>query len=467
MKLLIAILAFVCGVAAAQPAPKPTPAVAPASKKQSPAKKEGPLDPYAEPAVKKEGPVDPYGATASDAPGIPARVGLTDLTAVQGLLAVQRLDGWLLYDRDGSNPIAVRLVAPDGHPQRAWFYMIPARGEPVALVHVSEQRLFEKLPGKKLTYVGYRDLGKQIAALLNTSRVKSIAIEYSPKAAVPNMSRVDAGTFELIRAAGVTVRSSDTLVQFTKAIWGDAGRTSHYVAVHHVVELRKDALAFVTQRLQAHQPITEYEVQQRIVHGMVVRGLVGPPPVVAAGVNTADPYYVPTAAKTAPINPGDLIVVGIAAKVDKPEGIYAAQTWCAVADKTVPDAIGRAFNTVSLARDQALVLITDRSHKHRPATGAEVDDATRAFFKKANVADQIMHRTGHSIDSDLQGGGADLDDFEVKDTRILTPGTGFTVGPGLYWAGQFGVRSEVSVYLSPNGPEVTTPAQDDVEPLLK
>lgn len=470
MKLLVAILVAVSGVAAAQPAPPPVPvpkkAVAPAPK--APPKKEAPIDPYAEPAPKKEGPVDPYGTAApNDAPGIPSRVGLGDLTAVQGLLAVQRLDGWLLYDRDGSNPIAVRLVAPDGHPQRAWFYMIPARGEPVALVHVSEQRLFDKLPGKKLTYLGYRDLGKQIAALLNTSRVKSIAIEYSPKAAVPNMSRVDAGTVELIRAAGVTVKSSDTLVQFTKAIWGDPGRTAHYVAVHHLVELRKDALAFVTQRLQARQPVTEYEVQQRIMHGMVVRGLAGPPPVVAAGVNTADPYYVPTAAKTAQINQGDLIVVGIAAKVDKPEGIYAAQTWCAVADKFVPESISKAFNTVSLARDQALVLITDRSRKRRPVTGAEVDDATRAFFKKAGVGEQIMHRTGHSIDNDLQGGGADLDDFEVKDTRILTPGTGFTVGPGLYFPGQFGVRSEVSVYLSPGGPEVTTPAQDDVEALLK
>lgn len=456
MKLLALMMVGLCGVAVAQPVPKKAAAPAP--------KKAAPVDPYAEPP-KKAAPQDPYAASPNDAPGVPARVGLSDLTAVQGLLAVQRLDGWLLYDRDGSNPIAVRLVSPDGHPQRAWFYMIPARGEPVALVHVSERTLFDKLPGKKLTYLGYRDLGKQVAQLLKG--VKSIAIEYSAKAAVPNISRVDAGTVELIRAAGVAVRSSDTLVQFTKAIWGDAGRTSHYVAVHHLVELRKDALAFIVQRLQAHQPVTEYEVQQRIMHGMVVRGLAGPPPVVAAGVNTADPYYVPTAAKTAPINQGDLVVLGIAVKVDKPEGIYAAQTWCAVADKTVPEAIAKAFNTVSLARDQALVLITDRSRKMRPVTGAEVDDATRAFFKKAAVADQVMHRTGHSIDNDLQGGGADLDDFEVKDTRILTPGTGFTVGPGLYFPGQFGVRSEVSVYLSPSGPEVTTPAQDDVEALLK
>jgi Xaa-Pro aminopeptidase len=256
-------------------------------------------------------------------------------------------------------------------------------------------------------------------------------------------------------------------VQYTKAIWGDAGRTAHYVAVHHIIELRKEALALATKRLQAQQPVTEYELQQLIVHGMQIRGLVGPPPVVAAGVNTADPYYVPTAARTAAIREGDVIVISIAAKLDKPEGIYAAQTWVAVADKFVPDRVHQAFETASLARDQAIVLIKDRMTKHRPVTGAEVDDATRALIKKAGLADHIMHRTGHSIDNDLQGGGADLDDFEVKDTRTLVPGTGFTVGPGLYFPGQFGVRTEVSVYLAPSGPELTTPAQDEVEVLLK
>ncbi|HEY5923425.1 MAG TPA: M24 family metallopeptidase [Kofleriaceae bacterium] len=476
----------------AKPDPKakgkadPKAKVDPKAKTDPKAKADPPIpvvDPYAVPAVAdpkaKPGdpkakpdpnlkPADPYAAPKLDKdapPAIPMRVGLSDLPAVQGLLAVQRLDGWLLYDRDGSNPIAVRLVKPDGRPQRPWFYLIPAKGDPTALMHTSEARNFEHLAGKKLTYVGYRDLDKQMRAMIKG--VKSIAIEYSPKAAVPNVSRVDAGTVENIRAAGVQVRSSETLVQYTKAIWGDAGRTAHYVAVHHVVELRKEALAFVAKRLRAREPVSEYDVQQRLQHNMTMRGLAGPPPVVAAGVNSADPYYVPTAAKTSLIKPGDVIVIGIAAKVDKPDGIYAAQTWVAVADKAVSEQVAKAFEQASLARDQALVLITDRSRKRRPVKGAEVDQATRAFLKKAGVSTQVMHRTGHSIDNDLQGGGADLDDFEVKDTRIMTAGTGFTVGPGLYWAGQFGVRTEVSVYLSPTGPEVTTPAQDYVEPLLK
>jgi Xaa-Pro aminopeptidase len=292
-------------------------------------------------------------------------------------------------------------------------------------------------------------------------------VEYSAKAAVPSVSRVDAGTLELIRGAGVTVRSSDTLVQYTKAIWGDPGRTAHYVAVHHLVELRKDALAFIAKQVAAGAPVTEYDVQQRLARGMTMRGLISTPPVVAAGFNTADPFYVPTAARTSPIKRGDLIVISLALKIDKPDGIWVAQTWVAVADATVPEFAAKAFQTVSLARDQAIGLIADRIRKRRPVTGAEVDDTTRAFFKKAGVADRVMHRTGHSIDNDFLGGGADLDNFEVKDTRILTPGTGFTVGPGLYFSGQFGIRTEVSVYLAPSGPEITTPAQDEIEALLK
>jgi len=416
----------------------------------------------------KKKPADPYAAPAAakDAPApIPPRVGISDLTAVQGLLAVQHLDAWLLYDRDGQNPIALRLVKPDGRPQRPWFYMIRAKGEPTALVHTSEARNFGHLPGKKLTYTGYRDLDKQMRAMLKG--VRTVAVEYSPKAAVPNVSRVDAGTIENLRAAKVQVKSSETLVAYTKAIWGDAGRTAHYVAVHHLAELRKEALALIAKRLLAREPINEYEVQQKLIYNMAMRGLTGPPPVVAAGPNTADPYYVPTAEKSASINLGDVIVIGLAAKLDKPEGIYAAQTWVAVADKTVPDQVQKVFATAKEARDAALTLITERYRKHRAVTGADVDQATRAFFKKAGVVDKVMHRTGHSIDNDLQGGGADLDDYEVKDKRIIQLGTGFTIGPGLYTSGQFGVRTEISVYLAPTGPEVTTPPQDAVEPILK
>jgi Xaa-Pro aminopeptidase len=433
--------------------PKTPPAKAPAA---------GKVDP---PSPGKA-PADPYAAAKGDPDlhGIPARVAITDIGAVQGLLSVQRLDGWLLFDKGGENPIATSLIRPEGKPTRSWFYLIPAKGQPTALVHDSEKRSFEHLVGTKVTYTGYRDFDKALRDMLKG--VKTIAVEYSQKAAVPNISRVDAGTMEIIRGAGVAVRSSDTLVQYTKAIWGNAGRTTHYVAAHHLTELRNDALAFIAKQLTANAPVSEYDVQQRIARGMTMRGLTGMAPMIAAGANSADPYYTPTAAKTSPIKRGDLVIIALAARVDKPDGVYAAQTWAAVADSAVPDPVKKAFASVAIARDQALALIADRNRKGRPVTGADVDAATRAYLKKAGVGDKIMHRTGHSIDADLQGGGADLDDFEVRDTRILTAGTGFTLGPGLYFPGQWGLRSEVSVYFAPSGPEMTSPSQDEVEAIL-
>jgi Xaa-Pro aminopeptidase len=436
----------------ADPLPPPIPAKKPNAK--DPKEKKKPVDPYAAPEVTQTGPAP-----------IPTRIAITDTTAVQGLLAVQRLDAWLLFDRDNGNPIAKRIVGPDGNPSRPWFYLIPARGEPIAIVHASEKRSFEHLTARKLEYSNYKELEAHLKTMLKG--IRSVALEYSPKAKVPSISRIDAGTLELIRASGVQVRSSETLVQYTKAIWGDAGRTAHHVAAHHLVEMRKDALAFLAKQLSTGVPISEYDLQQRLTKAMVTRGLEGTAPVVAAGINTADPYYVPTAAKTKPIQRGDLIVISLAAKVAKPDGVYAAQTWVAVADSSVKDEYKKAFETATLARDHALSLITDRIRKGRPVTGAEVDQATRAFIKKSGFDKAVMHRTGHSMDNDLQGGGADLDDFEVRDTRILTPGTGFTVGPGVYTVGQFGVRSEVSVYLSPSGPEITTPSQDAIEVLLR
>lgn len=488
MKRLAAIvlgLALVAPPASAQPAPakrpvdpyaEPRPPKPPAAAKPgkpldpyaeprppSPGK---PLDPYAEPPKAKPGkPVDPYAEVPREGPPkIPKRIELSDTASVQGLLAVQRLDGWLLFDRQGANPIATSLVAPQLPTTRPWFYLIRARGEPIVLAHESEKGSFAHLAGQKLAYTGYRDMEKQLRAQLKGLR--TVAVEYSPKAAVPSVSRVDAGSLELIRGTGVQIRSSHTLVQYTKAIWGEAGRTAHYIAAHHLTELRKDALAFVAKQVGSGATVNELDVQQRLVRGMQMRGLVGPPPVVATGANSADPYYVTTAARGAPIRRGDVLVISLAAKLDKPEGIFAKQSWVAVVDSTARDDVKASFHAAAIARDTALSLIGERARRGRPVTGAEVDQAARGFLKKAGHGSQVLHRTGHSLDQSLQGSGADLDDLEVKDTRILTTGTGFTVGPGLYVAGQYGVRTDVSVFLSPSGPEVTTPMQETVEPLL-
>ncbi len=403
-------------------------------------------------------PSDPYAITA-----VP-RVSISDIPAVQGLLGVQRLGGWLLTDHGGDNPIAKSLVAPSGSPTHLWFYLIPAKGEPRRLVNASEASSFKHLPGTEVTYAGHVDMEKKLKAFLKGA--KTVALEYSPKAAIPALSRVDAGTLELIKASGVKVRSSDTLVQFTKAVWGDAGRTAHHVAAHHLGELRREALEWLAKQLAARVRVSEYDVQQRLVKGMTTRGLTGPAPTVAAGVNTADPTYVPTAETTSLIKRGDLVVIGLAGKSAKGEGIYAAHTWVAVADTAASTDQTALFALAKSAREQVIALIDSRAQAARPITGAEVDRTVRAFFTKSGAAAKIAIRTGHSLDTELFGSGTDLDDFDVKDTRILTAGTGFTVGPGLYTAGAFGLRTEVSCYLGPNGLEVTTPSQDAIQTLL-
>jgi Xaa-Pro dipeptidase len=435
-------------------------AVAQNPKPRTPAPAPKPAPPKTPGATPGDAPTDPYGDAT---PAGPPRAHF-DLAAVQGLLAVQRLDGWLLSDDGAANPIARRLVNPEGAPARRWFYLIPASGDPIALVHTSEVGDFARVPGKHVAYTGYRDLEKSLRAMLKGK--KTLAMEYSPKAALPSISRTDAGTLELVRGLGVTVRGSEGLVGFTKALWGPEGRKSHYVAAHHLTELRKEALQYVATQITAGAPITEHDLQQQIVKGLQMRGLIGPPPVVAAGVNTADPYYVPSKERSAPIARGDLIVISFAARQADEGGVFAEITWVAYVGDSVPEKYGKAFDVVALARDEAITLIRSRLEHHRAVKGFEVDDAARKFIEKAGWADQFVHRTGHSIDSDVQGGGADLDDYEVKDTRNLVQGSGFTIAPGVYFPGEFGLRAEVCAFVGTKGLEITTTPQDQIEALL-
>jgi len=445
-----------------------------------------PVDPYGDVPA---GPADPYGDAPTDAPNDPAKPAVAttatatsrglDLAAVQGLLAVQSLDGWLLYDHAGQNPLADTLVGPSGAPARAWFYFIPEQGEPTTLSHQSEAESFAHLPGAKVTYAGYKDMSTALKTLLQGKRKKlkgmAVAMEYSPKGSVPTASQIDAGTLELVQGLGVTVKSSSNLVQFTKAIWGSLGRVEHYVAVHHLVELRKDALAWLAQQIKGGKAVTELDVQARIVKGMAMRGVEGPAPVVAAGSHTADPYFTPATGRNATIVKDDLVLISLAARTSKVDGIYAASTWVAYVGDVVPERMASAFEVVSLARDEAINFIIDKLKRRRAVKGNEVDRAARTFVEKSNLGDSFVHRTGHALDTDLQGAAANLDDYEVSDTRQLVVGSGFTIGPGVYFrsesgkeagAGSYGVRAEVSCYLGPDGLEVTTPKQESIEALL-
>lgn len=441
------------------------PAATPARSKRTPAKKAAPK-PAAAPAVGEgpaELPVDPYDTpppvdTAQVV--VPPRLSLTDLAAMQGLLAVQRLDGWLLRDREGDNPVALALVAPLFRPQRAWAYLLPVTGEPLVLCHQDEVAAFEKVRGKPVTYKTAREWDKALRGLLRGR--KSLAMELVE---VQGKRQPPAELRAALKAQRVVAHGSEHLRQYTTAIWGQYGYLSHYIAAHHVSELRKDALAFVSARLRAKAAVTDFEVAQRIEAQMAMRKVVGPPPSVASGARTATPDYQPSAESAAPIVEGELLVLSIAARLDRAEAVFAAQSHVAFVGAAVPEPAARAFLAVTRARDQAIAYLGQKLRNRQPVRGSEVDELVRRALASAAPA-RVLHATGHAIDTALFGAGANLDAGGAKDARVLVAGTGVTIGPGLYVPGELGVRSEVTVFLSPTGPQVTTAPQAAIEALL-
>jgi len=389
-----------------------------------------------------------------------------DIEAAQGILAVQGLDGWLLaQSADSANPIAVELVAPAGATSHAWFYFIPAQGDPIALAHQSDAAAFASAPGKKLEYAAERDLRTALRGMLKGAH--RVAMEYAPRSGIPSLTRVDARTVGLVRRLGVVVASSAELVQFTKSLWGPEGRVAHYVAIHHLARLKDAALAHVAGELRAGRPVTELDVQRFLQRGFEVRGLDGPPPIVAAGVNTADPAYAPAARRSAAIKRGDLLVLDLSARVaDAPRPIYARLAWVAYVGDQVPARYADPFRTVVAARDAVVSFIEERLSRRRVVKGFEADHKARTVIAQARLGDKFVHRTGQSLDTSLQGDGANLDDHETHDTRNLVMGSGFTVGPGVYLPGDFGVRSVLDVYIGRKGVEVTSPAQQTITPVL-
>jgi Xaa-Pro aminopeptidase len=388
-----------------------------------------------------------------------------DQEAVQGLLAVQRLDGWLLYDSKGTNPIATELVNPAGTTSRGWYYLIPADGQPTALVHKSEMSLFDKVPGTKIEYNGYRDLKDGLAKMLKG--VKAVGMEYAPKSGIPSLTRVDAATIDLVKAQGVKIESSSGLVQFTKSLWGPDGRVSHYVTAHHLTKLRASALGFIRDQLAAGKPVTEYSVQKHIIEGYKIRGIDGPVPIVAVNENTADPNYTPSAKSSSTIKDGDFVLLNLRAKLDTADrAIFADVTWVAYVGATVPDRYKKVFDIVAQARDAAIDHIRDRTERRRAVKGYEPDQKARNVIATAGYGDNFVHRTGHSLDSALEGDGANLDDYETHDTRNLVMGSGFTVEPGVYIKGDFGVRAGLNVFIGRDGVELTIPAQTEITAIL-
>ena len=386
-----------------------------------------------------------------------------DLAAVRGALVAEGLDGWLLYDFHGSNPIASQLAGLAGGPHmtsRRWYYLIPASGEPLGLVHATERHNLDHLPGTKAVYAGRDQLEAGLTRLLEGMR--RVAMEYSPRCAIPYISRLDAGTAEAIRARGVEILSSGDLVQQFEATWTAAQLASHREASDALYRIKDRAFEAASAALSAGRPQTEYYLQQAMVRWFHEEGLVSDSaPVVALGGNAGNPHYLPTAAQSRPIVPDEVLLLDLWGKKATPGAVFADITWVGVTGARVPEEPAKAFRAITAARDAAVRLVENAAAGDRELRGWEVDRAARQVLEQEGYGDRILHRTGHSLGESVHGNGTHLDDYETHDDRRLLPKTGFTVEPGLYFE-SFGVRTEINVYRGEREALVTGPRQSEI-----
>ncbi len=390
-----------------------------------------------------------------------------DIGAVQAALAAEGLDAWLLYDFHGSNPVSYRLAGMGGAGHlatRRWYYLIPRTGEPLALVHAIERHNLDHLPGAKIVYAGREQLQAGLTTLLK-GRAR-VAMEYSPNCAIPYVSRVDAGTIELVRSLGAEVVSSGDLIQQFEARWSDAAIETHRSASEKLYRIKDQAFEEVARRLRDGIPTTEYDIQQKMVGWFRDEGMVADSaPCVSAQENAGNPHYLATAAEHRIIHKDELVLLDLWGKLNQPASVYADITWIGFTGPNVPEKMVKAFAAICGARDAAVDTIQEGARAGREVRGFEADKAARKVMIDAGYQDAILHRTGHSLGENVHGNGAHLDDYETHDERRLIPGSGFTIEPGLYFK-DFGVRTEINMVWTAKGPEVTGPRQKAILSLL-
>jgi Xaa-Pro aminopeptidase len=385
------------------------------------------------------------------------------IAAVQQALKKDGIDGWLLYDFHGSNPIATRLTdlaASTKLATRRWYYLVPAEGSPRGLVHAIESHTLDALPGDKRPYAGREQLASGLRDLLHG--MKRVAMEYSPGNAIPYISRVDAGTVEAVRQLGVDVVSSGDLVQRFEAIWSDEALATHRAASDRLYRIKDRAFQLVRERLAGGGTLNEYELQQAMLGWFADEGLISDSaPCVAAQENAGDPHYQTTAAVHRPIGRNEILLLDLWGKLPAPGAVFADITWVGFTGPVVPDNYARAFAAARDGRDAAVELVQSAARAGRELRGYEVDRATRDVIERAGFGRQFIHRTGHSLGQEVHGNGVHMDDYETHDERRLIPGTGFTIEPGVYTE-TFGVRTEINMFVGERDAEVTGPMQTEI-----
>ena len=385
-----------------------------------------------------------------------------NLAEIQAALQEEGLDGWLFFDHHRRDPLAYRVLnfTPNSILSRRWYYFVPAQGDPRGLVHKIEAQTLEELPGPMSTYAGWSEMVDGMRKIIGSA--KRIAMQYSPNCAVPYVAMVDAGTVELVRSLGVEIATSANMVQYFESRWSKAQLESHLEAGRRVDRVRREAFERVGEKLRASERVTEWDIQQFIAGRFRDEGLfIDHGPDVAVNANASNPHYEPKQHASSEIKKGDVVLMDMWAKLAQPDAVYYDITWMGFCGAQAPAAMERVFDVVREARDRAIQCAQDGVAMKRDLRGYQVDDAARGFIREQGFGEYFFHRTGHSIGTDVHGTGANMDNLETHDERKVISGTCFSVEPGIYLL-EFGVRSEVNVYVDEASARVTGEKQEAI-----
>lgn len=408
------------------------------------------------------------------------------LQPIQDYLKTNHLDGWLLYDFRGQNAIALSVAGLTSGGTRRWFLWIPAQGRPSYLIHAIEQNAFAavspEMRGDLHLYIGWQQLAEKLPEFVSAQGKKPlrIAMEYSPLGALPYISKVDAGTLELItEVTGAEIVSSSDLVQLVQAVLSPAQMESHRRAAAHCMRIKDEAFAFIGDGLKSGRAINEYDVQQFILERFAAANLyTDHGPIVAVNGNAAVPHYAPSAETHSPIRMGDVVLIDLWAKEQNDPGdCYADITWTAYCGAQVPEPVEQVFQVVRQARDAAVAAVREAIAGGRRPRGHQIDDVARDAIAGAGFGHGILHRTGHSLGPAVHWNGVNIDNVETQDRRRIIPGVMFTIEPGIYLpdldfdgSGQtkgLGIRSEVNCIAHEESLEIATgPVQTEMIALL-
>ena len=382
---------------------------------------------------------------------------------IQQALRDFHLSAWLFYGFQDLDPIATRILRFEPHllATRRWFYLIPEKGEPSKLVHRIESSILDHLPGSKEIYLEWEQLQKKVKGLLGG--VSAVAMQYSENNSIPYISLVDAGTIDLVRGCGAQVVSSGDLIQRFEAVWSPHQVEQHRATALALTSIVQAAFEQAATEISSQGETDELSIQRFILDRFEKEGLLTEhPPIVAVNENSANPHYQPTEAEYSKIRSDDFLLIDLWAKSKKENSVYADITWTGFMSEQVPKRHSEVFQVVRQARDQGVDFLRERFEKNTLPQGWEVDEVVRESIRQAGYEEFFVHRTGHNLGREVHGNGVHFDNLETHDTRLVIPGIACTIEPGIYLEGEFGVRSEIDVFFSPHGPEVTTPPQEEV-----